>query len=113
MDEYEKLMKKLLQTKFELDTGIYKRKSNKQILEDFNDQLEKMKKIEMNKNQYSIINNTCTTDCKVGKTQKSFNNDMKPITINYNMKIYQFLKNINKKGLLPANNMKIDTSLLN
>ena len=29
------------------------------------------------------------------------------------MKIYQFLKNINKKGLLPANNMKIDTSLLN
>ena len=81
MDEYEKLMKKLLQTKFELDAGIYKRKSNKQILEDFNDQLEKMKKIEMNKNQYSIINNTCTTDCKVGKTQKSFNNDMKPITI--------------------------------
>ncbi len=81
MDEYEKLISKLLQTKFELDTGIYKRKSNKQILEDFNDQLEKMKKIEMNKNQYSIINNTCTTDCKVGKTQKSFNNDMKPITI--------------------------------
>ena len=40
-----------------------------------------MKKIEMNKNQYSIINNTCITDCKVGKTQKSFNNDMKPITI--------------------------------
>ena len=29
------------------------------------------------------------------------------------MKIYQFFKNINKKGLLPANNMKIDTSLLN
>ena len=44
MDEYEKLINKLLQTKFELDTGIYKRKSNKQILEDFNDQLEKMKK---------------------------------------------------------------------
>ena len=40
-----------------------------------------MKKIEMNKNQYSIINNTCITDCKFGKTQKSFNNDMKPITI--------------------------------
>ena len=81
MDEYEKLINRLLQTKFELDTGIYKRKSNKQILEDFNDQLEKMKKIEMNKNQYRIINNTCITDCKFGKTQKSFNNDMKPITI--------------------------------
>ena len=40
-----------------------------------------MKKIEMNKNQFNIINNTCNTDCKVGKTKKSFNNDMKPITI--------------------------------
>ena len=40
-----------------------------------------MKKIEMNKNQFNIINNTCNTDCKVGKIKKIFNNGMRTITM--------------------------------
>ena len=51
---------------------------NKERLENYNSVLQKFKSI--NKDLY-LINQTCTTDCKVGNTHKSFNNDMKPITI--------------------------------
>ena len=32
-------------------------------------------------NKYYTVTQTCTTDCKVGSTNKSFKNSMKPITI--------------------------------
>ena len=77
MEFYEKLLK----TIFELKTGTYKRKSNKEILEEYNKTLKHFKST-LNLNGYSKINQTCTSDCQVGKTHKSFNNNMKSITIN-------------------------------
>ena len=80
MEEDMEFYEKLLKTFFELKTGIYKRKSNKQILEEYNKDLQKYKSIN-NLNGYRV-NHTCTSDCQIGKIYKSFNNNMKSITIN-------------------------------
>ena len=80
MEEDMEFYEKLLKTYFELKTGIYKRKSNKQILEEYNKDLQKYKSIN-NLNGYRV-NHTCTSDCQIGKIYKSFNNNMKSITIN-------------------------------
>ena len=53
MEFYEKLLK----TIFELKTGTYKRKSNKEILEEYNKTLKHFKST-LNLNGYSKINQT-------------------------------------------------------
>ena len=52
---------------------------NKERLEKYNRDLKKFQSF-YNKDYY-LYNHTCTTDSKVGTTHKSFNNNMKPITI--------------------------------
>ena len=81
MEEDMELYEKLLKTMFELKTGTYKRKSNKQILKEYNKTLKQFKST-LNLTGYISINQTCTTDCQIGKTHKSFNNNMHSITIN-------------------------------
>lgn len=78
MEDYFRNLQHLFKIKSDLDNGTYKRMTNKERVENFNNVLNKFKL--MNKCPY-IVNKTCTTDCKVGNTNKSFNNDMKPITI--------------------------------
>ena len=78
MEDYFRNLQHLFKIKSDLDNGTYKRMTNKERVENFNNVLNKFKL--MNKFPY-IVNKTCTTDCKVGNTNKSFNNDMKPITI--------------------------------
>jgi tetratricopeptide (TPR) repeat protein len=52
---------------------------NEERLEKYNRELKHFQS--MYKKDYYLINQTCTTDCKVGSTHKSFNNKMKPITV--------------------------------
>ena len=80
MEYYDEVIKKLLKTQFELETGTYKRMSNELRLKNFNKELEKMKLMRKDKTHMQF-KETCTTDCKVGSTQKSFDPKMKPITI--------------------------------
>ena len=79
MDNFYNQIQHLLKTQYELDAGIYKRMPNKQRLEKFNNQLKEFQSLK--EKNYYMINQTCTTDSKVGNTHKSFKNDMKPITI--------------------------------
>ena len=74
------MLKHLLKTQYELETGTYKRMPNEERLKKFNKELKKMIRIKNDKN-YFQFKQTCTTDCKVGSTHKSFNPKMKPITI--------------------------------
>ena len=69
----------LLKKNIELLSGTYKPMSNKEKLDEYNKGLEKFKSLYNNKNSHKLYQ-TCTTDCKVGNTKKSFNNSMKPIT---------------------------------
>ena len=79
MDDYYRQFEHILKTQLELNNGTYKRMSNKERLEKYNLEL---KEIRAEYDQYNYkINQTCNTDCKVGKTNKSFNNNMRPITI--------------------------------
>ena len=77
MDE---LLKHLIKTQYELDTGTYKPMSNQERLKRFNKELEKQNKMKKKKN-VTLFKQTCTTDCKVGSTNKSFDPKMKPITM--------------------------------
>ena len=74
------MLKHLLKTQYELETGTYKRMPNEERLKKFNKELKKMIRIKNDKN-YFQFKQTCTTDCKVCSTHKSFNPKMKPITI--------------------------------
>ena len=74
------MLKHLLKTQYELETGTYKRMPNEERLKKFNKELKKMIRIKNDKS-YFQFKQTCTTDCKVGSTHKSFNTKMKPITI--------------------------------
>ena len=80
MESMDEIIKHLIKTQYELDTGTYKSMSNKERLQKFNIQLKKNKKLRNDKD-YFQIKETCTTDCKVGSTKKSFDPKMKPITI--------------------------------
>ena len=77
MDE---ILKHLIKTQYELDTGTYKRMSNQERLERFNKESEKQKRIRNNKDLFQF-KQTCTTDSKVGSTNKAFDPKMKPITV--------------------------------
>ena len=79
MDNFYEQIQHMLKTQYELNAGIYKRMPNKQRLEQFNSQLKQFQSLY--KKDYYLINQTCTTDSKVGNTHKSFDNNMKPITI--------------------------------
>ena len=79
MDDYYNQIQHLLKTQMELQSGTYKRMPNKQRLEEYNRELKKIQS--MYNKDYYLINQTCTTDSKVGSTHKSFDNSMKPITI--------------------------------
>ena len=74
--QFEQMFKTMLQ----LQTGTFKRMPNKERLEKYNAEVKEHKLILKNK-KYNFIHQTCTTDCKVGTTNKKFNNDLKPITI--------------------------------
>ena len=80
MESYDEILQRLLKTQFELSTGTYKRMSNVLRLKNFNKELTKFQLMNKDKtiNQFK---QTCTTDCKVGSTKKSFDPNMKPITI--------------------------------
>ena len=80
MDYYFQQLDHLLKTQYELETGIYKRMSNEKRLENYYKKF-KLFQMSIKKTDLYLINKTCTTDCKVGNTQKSFNSNMKPITI--------------------------------
>ena len=54
--------------------------TNKERLEKYNQELKHFQSIYNNKGYYKI-NQTCTTDSKVGNTHKSFKSSMRPITI--------------------------------
>ena len=79
MDDYYRQLEHMIKTQYELETGTYKRMPNKERLEKYNRDLKKFQSL-YNKDYY-LYNQTCTTDSKVGTTHKSFNNNMKPITI--------------------------------
>ena len=79
MDNYLSQLQHIIKTQYELDNGTYKRMPNKERLEKYNRELKQIQS-EYKKNYYKI-NQTCTTDSKVGKTNKLFNSNMKPITI--------------------------------
>ena len=83
MEYYEEVLKRLLKTQFELDTGTYKRMPNELRLENFNKEFQKSLLMRQDKThaQFKEFKETCTTDCKVGLTKKSFDPKMKPITI--------------------------------
>ena len=70
---------RIWKTMCDLQSGKYKPKSNQEKLKEYNKSLEKFKSIYNSKDLCKLYQ-TCTTDCKVGNTQKSFNNRMKPIT---------------------------------
>ena len=80
MESMDEIIKHLIKTQYELDTGTYKSMSNKERLQKFNIQLKKNKKLRNDKD-YFQIKETCTTDCKVGLNNKTFDPKMKPITI--------------------------------
>ena len=80
MESMDEILSHLIKTQYELDTGTYKLMSNEERLRKFNKELQKQKKMYKSNNLYEI-KQTCTTDCKVGSTNKSFNTKMKPITI--------------------------------
>jgi hypothetical protein len=67
MDE---ILKHLIKTQYELDTGTYKPMSNKERLERFNKESEKQKRMRNNKDLFQF-KQTCTTFCKVGSTNKT------------------------------------------
>ena len=79
MDDYYRQLEHILKTQYELETGTYKRMPNKERLEKYNRFLNNFQSM-YNKDNYQYYH-TCTTDSKVGTTHKSFNNNMKPITI--------------------------------
>ena len=79
MDDYYRKLQHIIKTKYEIDNGTYKRMSNKEKLDNFYHEFKNFQ-LSLNSN-FNLINRTCTTDCKVGSTHKSFNNSMKPITI--------------------------------
>ena len=79
MDDYYRQIEHLLKTQMELQNGTYKRMPNEERLEKYNRELKHFQS--MYKKDYYLINQTCTTDCKVGSTHKSFDNKMKPITV--------------------------------
>jgi tetratricopeptide (TPR) repeat protein len=79
MDDYYRQLEHMLKTQLELQNGTYKRMPNEERLEKYNRELKKFQS--MYKKDYYLINQTCTTDCKVGSTHKSFDNKMKPITV--------------------------------
>ena len=79
MEDYYRQMQRLMKIQYELETGTYKRMSNEERLDNYNEILKKFKL--SYKSDLYYYNGTCTTDCKVGNTQKSFNNNMKPIRI--------------------------------
>ena len=79
MNDYLSQLQHILKTQMELENGTYKRMPNKERLEKYNRELKQIQSA-YNKNYYKL-NQTCTTDCKVGITSKSFNSNMKPITI--------------------------------
>ena len=79
MEDYYRQLEHMIKTKSDLENGTYTRMPNKQRLENYNRLLKNFQS-KYNKDLY-FINKTCTTDCKVGNTCKSFDNNMKPITI--------------------------------
>ena len=80
MNSMDEILKHLIKTQYELDTGTYKPMSNKERLERFNKESEKQKRMRNNKDLF-LFKHTCTTDCKVGSTNKTFDPKMKPITV--------------------------------
>ena len=80
MESYDEILQRLLKTQFELSTGTYKRMSNELRLQTFNKELAKAQRMNKDKTK-TQFKQTCTTDCKVGSTKKSFDPKMKPITI--------------------------------
>ena len=78
MDPFSQIQH-LLKIQNELETGTYKRMPNNERLKQFNTELKQIRK--ERKTYPTAIKHTCTTDCKVGSTNKSFNSNMKPITI--------------------------------
>ena len=80
MNSMDEILKHLIKTQYELDTGTYKPMSNKERLERFNKESEKQKRMRNNKDLFQF-KQTCTTDCKVGSTNKTFDPKMKPITV--------------------------------
>ena len=80
MDDFYQQMKHIMKTQLELQNGTYKRMPNKERLEKYNQELKHFQSMYNNKGYYKI-NQTCTTDSKVGNTHKSFTSSMKPITI--------------------------------
>ena len=80
MESYDEILQHLLKTQFELSTGTYKRMSNELRLQTFNKELAKAQRMNKDKTK-TQFKQTCTTDCKVGSTKKSFDPKMKPITI--------------------------------
>ena len=79
-ENYYNKLQHLLKTQLELQTGTYKRMPNQKRLEIFNKDYQQFFDRVIS-NKYYTVTQTCTTDCKVGSTNKSFKNSMKPITI--------------------------------
>ena len=79
-ENYYNKLQHLLKTQLELQTGTYKRMPNQKRLEMFNKEYQYFYDRVIS-NKYNTVTQTCTTDCKVGSTNKSFKNSMKPITI--------------------------------
>ena len=77
MDE---ILTNLLKTSFQFQTNTYKPISNEERLKKFYKEMNRTKNI-LNDKTKTAIKQTCTTDCKVGSTHKSFNPKMKPITL--------------------------------
>ena len=80
MNSYDNILKHLLKTQFELQSGTFKPISDEERLKRFNKEFKKTQNIMKDKSHFQF-KQTCTTDCKVGSTHKSFDPKMKPITI--------------------------------
>ena len=66
MDDYYLQLEYMLKTQLELQNGTYKRMSNEERLENYNRVLKHFQSI--HKKDLYLLNQTCTTDCKVGST---------------------------------------------
>ena len=73
-------MKHMLNVMLQMASGNFKRMPNKERLEKYNKELKHYKSLINNKNK-TLVYQTCTTDCKVGSTNKKYKSDMKPITV--------------------------------
>ena len=81
MEQWNKKLQELLKIQSDLQNGTFKRIPNEQRLANFNRDLNSFRIYTNPKNNYSLIQNTCTTESKAGSKHKNFNSNMKPIKI--------------------------------